>query len=184
MKQNWIGQADELAAKSAVTEPEWNNQAYENTIGITQPATQIARTGVIHLPSAAPKKLTGVLQLHGMKVVTLVGMVIKEFYTTESHSQCTSILDLTGVVGYSDLRLFYKASIYGKSLDKQTRQILGEILGTFTPSDKISVKVEGKTPTQGFYRLEVLVSLSLESWGPTSHPVLMSLIESEPLHFY
>lgn len=86
IKQDWLGQARELAAKTSLTEPEWIDQARELALTSTLPASQNGTEVRVdsqqvttftqaaleeRTPATAKQGLTGVLHLRQMQIVTV-----------------------------------------------------------------------------------------------------------------
>lgn len=93
-------------------------------------------------------------------------------------------LDLADVVIPDDSPLAYKAFVYGRCIGEQTRRVMGEASGIFTPSDKTNVSVKGITLSPGIYYLEAIVTLTRASEEASTGRSLMALTRRGPLHFY
>lgn len=183
-KQNWIGQARDLVAKKNLAESEYKRKIDNITLGLTQTASQEGINGALIIPPSVKKSHSGILKLYDLNIKTSDENNRSRVLHNGEPFKAYFILDLTEVRGPIELQHFYKATLYCKSLGKNNRQILGETFGTFTHSERTPVMVEGIAPIQGFYRLEIMVAISTESIELTSHPDLIALIESDPVHFY
>ncbi len=82
------------------------------------------------------------------------------------------LLDLSEVKAPKDERLNYTATVYAKGLDAQRNQTVGETEGTANPAEQVTLTFEGAELTQGVYRLQAVVTLTLptKTNGPVTLP--------------
>jgi hypothetical protein len=81
------------------------------------------------------------------------------------------LLDLSEVKAPKDMPLNYTATIYAKGLDTHRNQTVGEMRGTASPAEQITLKLEGAELPQGVYRLQAAVTLTLPT--KTNGPVIL-----------
>ncbi len=72
-------------------------------------------------------------------------------------------LDLTQVAASSPNSITYTATIHAKSFGSKHLQTVGEVQGSITPGENISLDVEGLSLSQGAYRLGAAVIIDLPS---------------------
>jgi hypothetical protein len=159
IKQDWIGQARQLAAE------------------VVEAAPEVA-------PLVRAKSLSGALYLHEMEMIVDDERDRRSMLASNQPLEMHLTLDLTDVVIPDDSPLAYKAFVYGRCIGEQTRRVMGEATGTFTPSGKTNVSVKGITLSPGIYYLEAIVTLTRASEEASTGRSLMALTRRGPLHFY
>jgi hypothetical protein len=91
------------------------------------------------------------------------------------------LLDLSEIKTPQSMSLNCIVKIWARRLGTGARQIIGELISTIMPDDKIPCVVESKIPVQGTYRLEVLASLTAASSPVSPQTTLSAWQESGPL---
>ncbi len=89
-------------------------------------------------------------------------------------------LDLTEVTAPSGVLLGYTATIYARSLQDGSRQLVGEARGNFTLTGTLAIKMSGTTLPPGLYRLAAVLTLSVLP----AEPDLSVLLEGSLLQFH
>ncbi len=173
-KQDWIGQARELAQQRALPEPEEDAETLrdvQNDGMITsesqrdaQPLAGIEEDEVIAVEPAPPDVSksgpAGTLRLNDMEIV--LGESSGRHCMLASGQPFTMrlALDFTDVLVPIEEPLHYTAIISGKPLGSSIRQVVGEGQGSIKAAGRVIVNLDCRTPSPGTYILEAAVTIA------------------------
>ncbi len=208
-KQDWIGQARHLATKLTAVEQQEINEVspasqyvaalaetdtqqeievpedpeYESVV--IQAAVQEAREITVEAvePVVRLKRLSGILHLCDLEMIETDDQSHHKILFSGRPFEVTLALDLADVVIPLEEPLTYTASLFGKSLDRQVRLLMGHTSGTIQPAEKAAIKVPCKVLPQGIYRLEALVTLNQSVSGQETRPGLTAQLEQRIVQF-
>lgn len=125
--------------------------------------------------------LSGVLRLLDLEAIRADSSILRNILRHGIPFDVRLTLDLTNVVALRDEPLAYTATIYSRQLGGGARLIVGESRGTITPTDSVTVDVEGISLAPGVYKLEATAALAPLADAPSARPGLSALIESRPM---
>lgn len=192
VKQNWIGQAQDLATKHEDAQGQTETASHDTQVqseivfqheeAVEQTHSKVATIPMTVKPDVKIKELTGVLHVRGLEMITDHPYEHRSIVRSNRTFKLRVTLDCRQVIssGASTL-LNYHVSIYGRQLSADRHQKIGEAQGKIRVGEETPVQVEGVVNTQGFYRLKVTVALFR---GLVSVPELIGMIEGGPLQFY
>lgn len=127
-------------------------------------------------PLAEKAGLTGTLHLRDMEILGVDPGSSPRTLIHNKPFDTRLTLDLTELQVPGNTPLNYNASIFGKS--SRTGLILGEVQGTITPTDTITIKVEGNTPLEkGTYQLVATVIVGLPTMKLRIRPGTTAVID-------
>jgi hypothetical protein len=130
-------------------------------------ALPISGQSEVSPPVVATSRSTGVLHLGEMVVVATDAQGPQNFLRRGKPFSVHLTLDLSDINIPKDAPLSIKVSIYGKSLEGQARQTIGEASDIITSTDRVAVNIEGRTLPTGIYRLETEATLQPLAIEPT-----------------
>lgn len=187
IKQDWIGQARKLASESVSSEAQEGVEALaevevppavaEHELAV--PAVEV--TEPVPPPVVAITEPIGVPRLSQIETVLTGAHTPQNFFTHDQPFNVHLTLNLSNVRVPADTQLSYRASIYSKSLEGHSHQAVGETSGVFTPTDKVTVGIEGIALPKGTYRLKAMVILNPMTTEPTPQSSLVASKESDLL---
>jgi hypothetical protein len=162
-----------------VTEPELAASAGE----VIEPVLPViappgAKEAQIIPPALA---ITGVPRLRQIETVPAGTHTPQNCLPSGQPFEIRLTIDLSGLRVPGDIQFSYRASIYSKSLEGHSRQVLGETNGVIASTDKVTVSVAGSALPKGTYRLKALVILNSVTAEPSQQTGLVSSKESELL---
>jgi hypothetical protein len=181
IKYDWIGQAQKLASESISSEAREEVEA--PAIEITEPIPQVVALSdakEAHIPSLAVA-ITGTPRLHQIETVLANAYTPQNFFASDQLFNVNLILDISDVRVPANTQVSYRASIYTKSLEGPTRQVVGETSGIITTTDKVTVSIEGIALPRGTYRLKAMLILNRMTTEPVHQPGLVASKESDLL---
>ena len=125
------------------------------------PAEVATNTTTKARPPAGAAELKGQARLRDLAPVQAQGAHPSRSLSSGQPFDVRLLLDLSDIEPSQDAPLGYKAAIYAKSLDAKGNHIVGEMQGTVTPAEEVALKFEGAHLSQGVYRLQATVTLTL-----------------------
>jgi hypothetical protein len=186
IKQDWIGQAHKLVARSTPTEPEWISQERKQVPSSTLVESCSSAVGVIEpvSPPVATSVPANVLHLREIETVLYDALVPRHILPFDLPFGVRLTLDLTDMAIPDEILLNYTATIYGRRLGNRTRQTLGEMQGTLIPTDKIRLIVRGTGLERGVYCVEATVSVRLPAGESLPPADVTARMKGDPIHIY
>lgn len=133
---------------------------------------------------AAPTKLTGIARLGDLKVVPFGEDSPQGVIRHNQPFRIGVTLDLRAVTVPRRTVLVYRATVYARSLQRSSYQIVGVTSGRISVSDHVGLNVTGLRMLPGVYRLDVAVSLALPSQSLDEGTDMLALIEGQLLQVY
>lgn len=205
-KQDWIGQARRLVIKPAATMQEETAVppiVKESQIKAeSQAATslpEVPRNGEISPVESEPagvtnenepgvplrpvKGLDGILRLRSLEMIGSDVQAHPHFLSSDRPFEVMLTLDLSDVQIPIEAPLTYAVSLFGRSMSKPSRLLIGHEQGTMLPTGQAAIKVQGKALPRGLYRLEALVTLNQTVGERESRPGLTAQLEERLLQF-
>ncbi|HYT43355.1 MAG TPA: helix-hairpin-helix domain-containing protein [Methylomirabilota bacterium] len=161
-KQDWIGKAQELDAKSIIPEPNWIEEARQqspNSPQRSKSTTMVQSVVEPSPPNIINTALSGMLELSNLEITLSDTKIRHSILTIGQPFGISLMLDFTGITIPKKALLQYTAIINGKRLDSHIYQILGEGYGTITLGDKVTINVDCTAPSVGIYHLEAAVTI-------------------------
>jgi len=201
IKQGWIGQARKLASKSVSSEAQEGIEALAEVeappvvveLELAAPAAEITEPvpPIVAPPGPEedqiPQPVVAITEPIGVPRLSQIETVPAGTHTPQNclpYGQPLDVrltLDLSDVRVPNDTQFSYRASIYSKSLEGHSRQAVGETSGIFTPTDKVTVGIEGIVLPKDTYRLKAMVILNPMTTEPTPQSSLVASKESDLL---
>jgi predicted flap endonuclease-1-like 5' DNA nuclease len=133
---------------------------------------------------AVEPALAGTLHLRDMKVLTAGSSEPRRLLPHDQPFDVRLTLDLSEITVPSNTPLNYKASIYRKSRQCPSGQVIREAEGTIKSADMVIIGVEGSHFPEGSYRLAATVILALPDTKPTSEPDIMAVIDGDRIRVF
>jgi predicted flap endonuclease-1-like 5' DNA nuclease len=134
--------------------------------------------------AAAKPALAGTLHLRDMKVLTAGSSEPRRLLSHDQLCDVRLALDLSEITVSSNTPLNYKVSIYRKSRQYPSGQVIREAEGAIESADTVTIDVEGNLLPGGSYRLAATVILALPGTKPTSKPDIMAVIDGNRLRVF
>jgi predicted flap endonuclease-1-like 5' DNA nuclease len=125
----------------------------------------------ISSPTAAIAEPIGALRLIQVETIPTGSRTTQNCYPYGQPLDIRLTLDLSDINVPGDTQLSYRVSIYSKSLEGDSRHVVGETSGIVTYTDKFTVGIEGIALPKGTYRLKamvILTTMTLESTRQSS----------------
>ena len=177
IKQNWIGQARELAANEV-------QQSIETPVIEEPDPTAGAGTENKSLtPPEAKPRLAGMLRVRDLEMIKGESISPARILTRDETFDIRLTLDFTGLHEPEDAPLNYKALIYGKARGNPGI-IVGEAQGTIMPFDGATITVMGNILPEGTYRLAAKVIVGLPTMKLTPGPNNTGIIDGGLVQVY
>jgi hypothetical protein len=201
MKQDWIGQARKLASKPVSSEAQEGVEALAEVevppavaeLELAAPAAEVTepvppivappgpKEDQISSPTAAIAEPIGALRLIQLETIPTGSRTSQNCYPFGQPLDIRLTLDLSDINVPGDTQLSYRVSIYSKSLEEDSRHVVGETSGIVTYTDKFTVGIEGIALPKGTYRLKAMVILNPITTEPSPQSSLVVSKESDLL---
>lgn len=123
-------------------------------------------------------KLSGVLRVRELETVWLHSDEPQYSAHANEPFHVRLVLDLTEVKPLPSVSLSYTVTIWARKPGTGSRQIVGEVQGTFVPVDQFPCIVEGRIRSQGTYHLEAMAAITSTSAVPSPQSTLRAWTEA------
>ncbi len=208
IKQDWIGQARKLAAKSMQADAQMGVEApieeHVSEATLSVESEKIAAASSVfpeaeppdHMPTVtteselltsiiASSRLAGTLRLREIELIRTESNSSSRLLPSDKPFDVRLTLDLADLQVPVNTALNYKASIYGKGRGTGSYSgLAGEVQGTIIPDDLVTINVEGNTLPDGIYQLAAIVILELPDMKLTPKPGTTAMIDGGQVQFY
>lgn len=205
--EDWIGQAQELAAVGETLLAERRRYATFKVELLLDDEQHVRRTQVIHIqsgneatwagwderglvefvsqradlrspaPGAAPVDPGGGVRLSDLAPLIAPNGRPRHLVAAAQPFGVTLTIDLTEIAG-GETPLDYAATVYAKRLGDGARQLVGETIGCLAGPERATVQMQSNGLPPGAYRLEATVALK------RTHPDLRAQLEGGLLQVY
>jgi hypothetical protein len=186
LKENWGGWEESRLVRFFVRCAEVQLPKAEPALSIAnpEPVLQLNSTAAAVALPMVRGGLTGVLRLRTLETVTLDDDRPLSILHRDRPFHARLSLDLSNVQAPHDVPLNYTATIYAKKMGDRQRQILGEAAGMLRPAEQGIINIEARPLTDGVYRLEATVVLTIPSGEASLYPGVMAMMEGHPIQVY
>ena len=198
IKQDWIGQARKLASAPLSSEAQEEFEAPAelvvppviSQVELAAPAVEVTEPvpPVVASPGAKEAQaippvvaITGVLRLRRIEMVPAGTHIPQNCLPYGQPFDVRLTIDPSDLKVPADIQFSYRASIYSKSLEGYSRQVVGETSGVIAFTDKVTVSVAGSALPKGTYRLKAFIILNPVTTEPSQQAGLVSSRESDLL---
>jgi hypothetical protein len=208
IKQDWIGQAHKLAAKSILADSQVDVKApIEEHVSEATPSVESEKIAAAspaipeaeppdHMPTVTTEselltsitessRLAGTLRLLEIELIRSESNSPSRLLPSDKPFDVRLTLDLADLQVPDNTALNYKASIYGKGRGTGSYSgLAGEVQGTIIPGDLVTINVEGNTLPDGIYQLTAIVILDLPDMKLTPKSGTTAMIDGGQVQFY
>jgi hypothetical protein len=198
IKLDWIGKAHKLASESTSSEVQEEVEApaepvvppIVSQVELAPPtAEKTESVPPVATPPGAKEAqiIPPVLAIAGVPRLRQIETVPAGTHTPQNclpYGQPFDVrltIDLSDLKVPADIQFSYRASIYSKSLEGHSRQVVGETSGVIAFTDKVTVSVAGSALPKGTYRLKAFMILNPVTTKPSQQAGLVSSKESDLL---
>jgi Helix-hairpin-helix domain len=153
------------------------------SVEVTEPAPAVVTPSGAEEADIPPPvvAITGMPRLHLIETISADTNTLQNFFARDQPFIVRLTLDLSDVRVSDDTQISYRVSIYSKSLEGHPRQIVGEISGIVTSTDKVIASIEGIALPKGTYRLKAMLILNPMTTKPLQQLDLVASQESDLL---